>query len=516
MQLVSSSNFTTTLMKSFNKLFFSPIILIALLSFGCNGFLDVNDNPNAPVSENLKLSATFPAALVASVNQETGQLNQLGALWGGYWGTTSEGINLFFNQKTYNGPGLRDVRDGFPVWETTYTTLLYYRLIRNQAAQEGALFYEGAAKIMQGFHFLRLVDFYDNIPFDEALQGTTHATPAYESGEMVYKKAVDLISEGIEDMKNAPAGTLAGQDDVLFAGNVTLWAKFGNTVKLRALVRQSEVSPLAYIQEEIKKINIEGSGFLMLGQSAMVQPGYLNSAGKLNPFWENYYRNVQNAVTGNYQDIRPTQFLLEQYQLRNDPRLNQLYVPVKGEFRGVLFGDPEVNHSLYGRNVTSPMKGPAENNGQAGALLKSSTQASVLLSSFESLFLQAEAAQRGWISDAPKSLYEAAIQESFSYMNVEKFLFTAYNSQESVAYDGSLAKIITQKWLSLNSISSIEAWNDYRRLGLPNFPNSLQSPNPTAHPLRLMYPETERMTNLDEVLKQGNDNITESRIWWAK
>lgn len=503
-------------MKIINKFFISPIILICLFCFGCDGFLDVNDNPNAPIFENLQLSATFPAALVASVNQETGQLNQLGALWGGYWGTTSEGINLFFNQKTYNGPGLRDVRDGFPVWETTYTNLLYYQLIRNQAEQEGALFYEGASKIMQGLHFLRLVDFYDNIPFEQALLGTGQATPKYESGEMVYKKAVDLITEGIGDMKNAPAGTRAGQDDVLFSGNVVLWSKFGNTVKLRALIRQSEVSPLAYIQEEIKKINTEGSGYLMIGESALVQPGYLNSSGKLNPFWENYYRNVQNAVTGNYQDIRPTQFLLEQYQLRNDPRVNQLYVPVNGEFRGVVFGDPEVNPSLYGRNVTSPLKGPLENNGQPGALLTSPTQASVLFSSFESLFLQAEAAHRGWISDAPKALYEAAIQESFTYMNVSENLFEVYNSQENVNFDGSLEQIITQKWLSLNSISSVEAWNDYRRLGLPDFPNSLQSPNPTAYPLRLMYPETERMTNLAEVLKQGNDNITESRVWWAK
>ncbi|HLW20349.1 MAG TPA: hypothetical protein VKX33_08500, partial [Cyclobacteriaceae bacterium] len=71
----------------------------ALLS-SCADFLDVNDNPNAPISENLQLSAKLPSALVATVNQESGQLNQLGALWGGYWGTTSEGINMFFNQKT--------------------------------------------------------------------------------------------------------------------------------------------------------------------------------------------------------------------------------------------------------------------------------------------------------------------------------------------------------------------------------------------------------------------------------
>jgi hypothetical protein len=29
-----------------------------------------------------------------------------------------------------------------------------------------------------------------------------------------------------------------------------------------------------------------------------------------------------------------------------------------------------------------------------------------------------------------------------------------------------------------------------------------------------MYPETEIGTNFDQVSKQGNDNIIESKIWW--
>lgn len=489
--------------------FFAGILLSS-----CDGFLDVNDNPNAPVSENLALSAKLPAALVATVNQESGQLNQLGALWGGYWGTTSEGINMFFNQKTYNGAGLRDVRDGYPVWETSYTNLLYYQLIKEQAEEEGALFYQGAAKIMQGWHFLRLVDIYNNVPFEEALQGTEFSTPAYEPGQSVYEKSINLITEGIQDIKNAPSGTEAGSDDVMFKGNKTLWAKFGNTVKLRALIRQSETNNEAYIRSEISKIEAEGSGFLGAGENAFVQPGYLNTASKLNPFWESYYRNVEGAVTGNYQDIRPTVFLIEALEERNDPRLAQLLVDVDGEYHGVLFGDPVVNHSLYGRAVTSAFKGPVENNGQPAALFKSSTQPSVMMGAYESLFLQAEAAQRGWISASAEELYQAAIQESFVYMDADLAALPAYLEQASVKFDDTVERIIEQKWLALIGTSSIEAWNDYRRTGLPEIPNSLQAPTANARPLRMMYPETERMTNNEEASKQGNDQITEAKVWW--
>ena len=497
-----------------NKYIAIVAIFAGIFLSSCEGFLDVNDNPNAPVSENLALSAKLPAALVATVNQETGQLNQLGALWGGYWGTTSEGINMFFNQKTYNGAGLRDVRDGYPVWETSYTNLLYYQLIREQAEEEGALFYQGIAKIMQGWHFLRLVDIYNNVPFEEALQGTEYSTPAYEPGQSVYEKSVNLITEGIQDLKNAPSGTEASSDDILFKGNKALWAKFGNTVKLRALIRQSETDNESYIQSELNKIAAEGSGFLGAGENAFVQPGYLNTASKLNPFWESYYRNVEGAVTANYQDIRPTVFLIEQLEERNDPRLPQLLVDVEGEYNGVRFGDPVVNHSQYGRAVTSAFKGPVENNGQPGALFKSATQPSVLLGAFESLFLQAEAAQRGWLSTSAQDLYEAAIGESFTYMGADLGELPAYLENPLVKFDQSVARIVEQKWLALTGISSIEAWNDYRRLGIPNIPNSLQAPTANARPLRMMYPETERMTNNEEASKQGNDLITEAKVWW--
>src|SRR5690625_4540333 len=75
--------------------------------------------------------------------------------------------------------------------------------------------------------------------------------------------------------------------------------------------------------------------------------------------------------------------------------------------------------------------------------------------------------------------------------------------------------IIGQKWLALNSISNIEAWNDYRRLGWPEFPNSAASGiGQNERPLRFMYPESERSTNNENASKQGNDEMTVSPVWW--
>lgn len=502
---------------------FSYSILPALFTIfffsSCEKFLDVNTNPNAPVSETLPLSAKLPAALVSTVNQEILQLNQIGGFWGGYWGTTNEGISMFIDLKTYNGPAIRHQRDGIPVWERGFNNLLYYQLIIEQAESGGFSFYAGIARIMQGWHFLRLVDLYNNIPFDDALHPDRTTTPAYESGEKVYEKSIALITRGINDVAAAAPGSGPGKDDILFEGNSTLWKKFGNTLKLRALLRQSETNRAQYIREQIALIVQEGSGFLGVGEHAFINPGYLNSSGKLNPFWENYYRNVEGVATANYQDIRPTSFVLDQYAIRNDPRSARLYVPVSGAYKGVLFGNPDVAPE-YSRVMTSSFRGPAENGGSAAGLFKSPTQDAVLMSSFESLFLQAEATQRNWLqAGTAKSLYSAAIGESFRYLGVSPNALNAYLEQPLVDLDAAsnkIERIIGQKWLALNSISSIEGWNDFRRLGIPAIPNSAEYSASDVYPLRLMYPETERMTNNGNASKQGNDDMLSAPVWWDR
>ncbi|MFW0718322.1 SusD/RagB family nutrient-binding outer membrane lipoprotein [Pedobacter sp. N23S346] len=497
-----------------NIYLFTGLIMIGFSS--CEKFLDVNDDPNNPVNQNLPLSAKLPAALLSTVNQEAIQLNQLGAFWGGYWGTNSEGINQYFKEKSYDGPSIRHQRDGIPIWENGFQNLLYYQLIKEQGQVEGAGYYAGISKIMQGWHFLRLVDIYNNIPFDDALQGTRFPTPRYEAGELVYQKSINLITEGINEIKGAAADPSIARADIIFNGSKPLWAKFGNTIKLRALVRQSEKNNQAYIAAEIQKIQTEGSGYLELNQNVTLKPGYENTAGKLNPFWETYYRNVQGATTAAYDNLRPTTFLIDQYKQRNDPRMAKIYQAVAGDYKGVLFGNPNAT-AEYNRSVTSALRGPQENGNAAAGLLKSALQPLLLMGAFESLFLQAEAAQRGWITGNAKTLYERGIQSSFAYNEVPATGFVAYNTQATVNFDQAADKIsaiITQKWLAMNGTNGIEAWSDYRRLGLPLIPNSLQAPSATARPLRLMYPESERQTNNAEATRQGGDQVTVDKVWW--
>lgn len=492
------------------------ILFILFFCAGCDKFLDVNDNPNRPGSSTLPLRAKFSAALLSIGIQESTQINQIGGFWGGYWGTPNEAIGQFADLKQYNGLAIRHQRDGIKVWESAYANLNYFQLIIDEAVETNELFFSGSSKVMQGWLFLRLVDFYNNIPFSDALKGTSKIDPVYEGGQQVYEQAIQLITTGIDEIKRAPNSTTIdpGNHDILFQGDKTKWIQLANTVKLRALIRQSQVNNQTYIQTQLGIILDEGTGFLT--DDAIMNPGFAASNG--NPFYIAYYRDQANASTNNRENIRPTQFFLQQFERLNDPRVATLFVQVGGAYNGVLLGNPTTAPE-YARAATSPFKGPAENGGNPAGIFKSLQQGLVFMSSAEASFLQAEAIERGWINGNAAQKYEEGVTKSFQYLGVAAGDLATYLAQSTVAYQQATDKIeqiITQKWLALYGNSNIEAWNDYRRLGYPALPNSLEAPTANSRPLRLMYPETERMTNNANATQAGDDDILNNPVWWDR
>ncbi|WP_129717179.1 SusD/RagB family nutrient-binding outer membrane lipoprotein [Pedobacter sp. SYP-B3415] len=479
---------------------------------GCEkNFLDVNNNPNQTIS------ATPQLVLSGALNRTTSNLtlnfNQLGNLWAGYWAPPTDFL-YYVNEKQYN------VTSSFNVgsWETTYDILNDYQELERVSAEANLPVYVGIAKIMKAHGFQHLVDAYNNVPFSEALQATAVIRPKYEAGQTVYEGSLALIDAGMEAIKSAGAsGVKPGSDDIFFGGNTTKWLKFANTLKLRMLIRQSEIpGRQAYITAEMAKIAAEGSGFIGAGESVLSNPGYINSSGKLNPFWERYYANAAGSLTDYYRATRPTVFVINKYQTNADPRLTRMYSPVAGAYKGVELGrnSGDADAINYKANVTSPLL-------PGGGVLKSGTQPTVILSSSESLFLQAEAVQRGWLTGDAQALYNSGVAESFVFLGVPNASAAAatYVAQpnQNVNFAVSANKIeaiVFQKWLSLNSISGWEAWNDFRRTGYPaDNPLSVDAITP-QHPVRLFYPNSELGTNGEEVAKQGALNPFESRVFW--
>ncbi|WP_346239402.1 SusD/RagB family nutrient-binding outer membrane lipoprotein [Niabella insulamsoli] len=154
-----------------------------------------------------------------------------------------------------------------------------------------------------------------------------------------------------------------------------------------------------------------------------------------------------------------------------------------------------------------------------GQRFRNSNNKRIFFANWETYFLLAEAAVRGWsVPMSGKQAYEAGIDASFAFWDVSNFsstykTSTAYNRVgTSVSWDHTteppaahtmnyingytnapgtvsilypvnglykngtvkndlLTKIITQKFIAQNPWLPLETWNDHRRLGLPFFEN---------------------------------------------
>lgn len=138
-------------------------------------------------------------------------------------------------------------------------------------------------------------------------------------------------------------------------------------------------------------------------------------------------------------------------------------------------------------------------------------------------FILAEAALKGWITTdfTAEDYYKRAIKASFDEWSVTlsnsgKELFIA---QDQVKYNGTLDRIIEQKWVSL-FFSGAESWYDYNRTGLPVMPKGSELDNNGVLPTRLRYPsllQSVNATNYEAaVTRLGGQNDMESKVWWAK
>lgn len=491
-------------------------IMMATLTImsGCQkDYLDINNNPNQVTAATPVL--VLPAALSSSGSYFSTSFAFLN-LWMGYW-NWSGNYSIGTSDKNYQFT--TSFNTG--IWDNAYVIIKNYDYIDTQAAALSQPQVQAMAKIMKALHFQLLVDTYGSIPYTQALQGITNPQPAYDNAVTVYEDLFKQIDTALglfdaADKVEQQGGTVVkpGANDIMFQGDIGKWRRFANTLKLRMLLRQSEKADRqAFIQTQLATLKASPYGFTKTGENAAVNPGYINSAGQQSPFYGTFGYQVNNQPIEANNIYRGNAYAINFYKTTNDStRITRFYTPVGGSgtnFNGTFFGtiNPQAN------NLTSAI-GPG--------LLQNVSQPAYILTSYEALFVQAEAAQRGWIASTPKTLYQQAITESFVNLGLTAANATTYYSQavNNVGWDASTDKIqaiITQKWASLNGWSPFEAWSDYRRLGVPAVPIS-QDPSTSVKqiPVRLFYPQSEYNYNGDAVKGQGAINQFTSKIFWEK
>src|SRR2546428_2133845 len=508
-------------MKKITKIF----LTVSVVAFtGCKDYLDINDNPNYP------LDATPQSILSGALNVTAANLtngyNSYGCWTAGMWAKSGT-VNGYNEERTYNYTSNYNQA----LWANTYDNLLDYKLVEQKSHEQRMLYHEAIAKIMEVLNFQLLVDEYGNIPYKDALQGSQFLTPKYDKAGDIYKDLIVKLDEAIALINTAQADATVrsvGAEDIIFKGGMANWKKFANNLKLRILMRQSEVPSLqTYITTEFTKLAASPDGFLTA--NILSNPGYVQSTNKQNPFWDRYRATPTGSSSTERRYQAGTQWAISQYTSKNDPRVARFYGkaasgPQVGKYYGAVLGDPT---PLPGTQL-SPF-GPG--------IFKSYDMPSVIMLAAETYFLKAEAELRGFLTGTAKTDFNDGIKASFVYMYTgpTNASTTLTQTQAETDYSTYLAanatdgyvnwdvaavdfkeKIIYQKWLALNSINGIEAWSEYRRTGFPKFPASLQSTSTRVDklPVRLLYPTTEVSANSANLAAEGKVSQFTTNLFW--
>ena len=525
------------------KIFFKMLTAAALTTAasGCSSFLDINTNPNNPTAVTpdailataLSTTAqTYTGGTPSAQNAYNGYASWVASYWGRAGGVSGYGEEITYNYSStfYNA-----------LFDNTYDNLNDYQLIQNQAATYPN--HAAIARIMKVYNYLLLVDEFGDVPYTNALLGAANVTPTYDKAADIYKDLLVQLTGAITDINAVTAGARSvGGEDIVFAGNMTNWKRLANSLKLRILMRESQTSDAtlnASIATQMTALQTATDGFILT--DVVSQPGYAQNTNQQNPLYNRFAFTVAGtgATERSYQ--LPTQYIIDQYLNNNDPRVSQYYV-LGGRWNGTA-AVPQYIGAVPGEasspnfntvTAAAPIMGSrflgSNTAGVTGAIFKGLNAPTVLMTLSEIYFLRAEAETRGLFTGgdaAAKTDYQYGILSAFLYAyrsgtatpiaataattaTAGFSQYTTYlannTSNPLVSYDaasssgtlGKQAVILYQKYLALNSIASVEAWDDYRRAAQPKLPASTQSGianRADKLPTRLLYPLSESSTN---------------------
>jgi hypothetical protein len=499
----------------------------AAMASACKKFTGINNNPNQPtaVTPNVVLSA----ALAASGSSLAGDFI-LQTRWIGYW---SRSGNYIADNQT-EGYGINTgYADGS--FQDLYSTLSKYNYIEKTAltSPSALAFYAGVAKTMKALHFSTLVDGFGNVPYSQAFNVNKYPTPAYDDAATIYGNLLTQLDSAVIYFNKAKIyyatapGTVISTDDkydIMFGrgkgvdptARMNSWIAFANTVRLKLLMNEQAAVGASVITAEIAKITANGGGYLMAGMSASVNPVYTSAQqAQLNPFYGIFFTNGGSTTTNNNY-YRANTYAVNFYNSTNDTYRPALFYAALGN--GTIGSNYDGDPNSVSNSFTSGI-GPG--------LLKSPGQDELILSDFESLFIQAEAAARGFNVGNAAALLKSAVEQNFIYLgdnaaDADTYLLAnAGNSNVDYA-EGGLQAVITQKWAALNGINWFQAYTDYRRTGFPvsdvlgvsHANQHVQHNGKVYIPYRFLYPQSEYDTNGKNVPTLSQAQYTP--IFWDK
>lgn len=221
------------------KRLFIYFLSAALFAASCSDLTQMNINPT-------KANGTVDPSLLVPTIQASHSLGRENwsrfRVFPGAWTNHWSGV---WSVVEYGGKGKANNQYNYRLWQS----LLYPEAVRNLVALENITDddpemanYSAIAKVLRVETFLKLTDYYGDIPYFEGGQGYYNQiyAPKYDRQEDIYKdffKRLDDALAQFDPAKKSP------ETDCYFHGNIEQWKRFAASLKLRVAMRLVKVSP---------------------------------------------------------------------------------------------------------------------------------------------------------------------------------------------------------------------------------------------------------------------------------
>ncbi len=526
-----------------NKLYLIALAGVLMGTTACNDYMDINESPDRIAVSNLTPNFVLPGAISNSYYVQARRLN----LFGGLMMNSVAG-----NSYSYGTPFVDEYSPNITsafyadVWDQLFRQISNFQFIIDYSDPTGQYSqYKAIAKVMKAYYVQTLTDLWGDMPYSEAFKRELNLTPKYDKGEDIYKASIADIENAIQ-LIDGKKGDVPASADIVFKGSMAKWKNFANTLKLRYLLRMSNVTGDLATYRNQKLATLQGASFV--DADVTVNPGYSQSSDAQQNPWMNYYiytsagaqpqnwtlvvpsEHISIALNGNKEN--DSRDVYQKFKNIVDGRRGRMFTLVGGNVEGVRQGaTPGQPGAASGRTVSRTGDGliigsqtitATDAAGRKAELIqKGSAKAGVLMTKAEAEFLLAEAALRypSVVSNA-QGHFEAGITASYNYLgaNVDVVIdpnttppttkkaaaiyIDAINSVPKLGWTGSddnkIEAIMTQKWIALTGINPEQSYFDYTRTGYPVTPLPTISLNPVK-PNRLLYPNSEYQSNANNV-----------------
>jgi Starch-binding associating with outer membrane len=450
----------------------SVLIAAVLATSACSDITDINVNPNGPVT--VPPPSIVPSALQTLLTNgifNTGMNVRYGGLWVQH-----------FSEIQYRDEDKYIVRPGVTGGWGFYTNSLEdFQQMIDQGIDQAVPNWEAVGRIMKSYTFSVMTEAMGDLPYSDALKGDEQLQPTYDTQPSIYNSLFSELTTAAQLID--PSGVGFSTGDLVYDGDMAKWRRLANSLRLRLAI---------HIQKaDASKAASEAAAAVAAGvfTSAADNAGlsYLTQGPNQNPIYTNHLSR---------DDYGMSQTLVDSMKLWNDPRLPVYAQPntAADEYVGL-------------ENGLNDGAGPPLNTiSRYGAYWREQPAADMFFITYaEVLLLQAEAAERGWISGNAATLYSDAIRASMEQHGVADADINTYLALPQVQYAGGaagLSQIAYEYWISLY-MNGMEAWTQWRRTQVPGLlpgPNAVKNAGVlNGIPERLPYDDQELVLNAANV-----------------